>query len=296
MAGTASVRITAKSENVCPDADTVLPVKVKTMPVLSAQFAPTQGCAPFETQASLFAPGAVFPDQYRWISTAEIQAAGAHQFRLRVAEPGVYPLSLYLEQEGCSQTILLPDSIRVYATPSAAFDVLPGTVVDWEYPSVTLQSNAVCPDSLKYYWTIQGTGQWTQRGERPIVNFPSPGNYDILLRAVSEHGCVGEAMRQVRVNPPLHYYVPNAFTPDGLLPEENNTFKVSIAEEVADFQLSVYDRWGQKVFQSDLPETGWDGKNPDGTALPVGAYAWSLKFRTASGRAVASNGLVILLR
>lgn len=294
--GIVALRITAESENVCPNADTILPVRVKPMPVLHAQVLAMRGCAPFETDIRLDAPDQVFPDLYRWITAAEIQPLGAHQYRIRFAESGVYPLSIYLEREGCAQTLLLADSIRVHATPRADFDVLPGTVVDWEYPTVTLQANVACPDSLKYFWTIQGMGQWTQRGERPVVNFPAPGNYDILLRAVSEYGCVGEARREVRVNPPLHYFVPNAFTPDGRMPEENNTFKVSIAEEVADFQLSVYDRWGQKVFQSDLPETGWDGRNPDGTALPVGAYAWSLKFRTASGRAVASNGLVILLR
>lgn len=298
VAGSAFLQITAISENVCPDADTLLAIRIKPMPLLVPQFTATGGCAPFETELNVNAPPSLFPDQYRWISTAQIQSLGAHQFRFIGNEPGIYPLALYMERDGCSQTLLLPDSIHVHARPVAAFDVFPGTIIDWEYPTVTLQSNAVCPDSLKHFWTIQGQGAvgWTQRGVRPVVNFPAPGDYDILLRAVSVFGCADESIRQVKVNPPLNYFVPNAFTPDGRLPEENNEFKVTIAEEVADFSLVVYDRWGQKVFQGDLPETGWDGRNADGTTLPAGAYAWTLQFRTASGRAVASNGLVILLR
>jgi gliding motility-associated-like protein len=298
VAGSASLQITAISENVCPSADTFLTVQIKPMPLLLARFKATSGCAPFVSDIQLHEPTGHFPDQYRWISTAQIQSLGAHLYRFTGNEPGLYPLALYMELDGCIQTLSLPDSVHVFARPEAAFDVFPGTVIDWEYPTVTLQSNSVCPDSLKLFWTIQGQGAvgWTQRGERPVVNFPAPGDYDILLRAVSAVGCADESVRQVKVNPPLNYFVPNAFTPDGRLPEENNEFRVSIAEEVADFSLVVYDRWGQKVFRGELPETGWDGRNADGTVLPSGAYAWSLQFRTASGRAIAANGLVLLLR
>jgi hypothetical protein len=105
-----------------------------------------------------------------------------------------------------------------------------------------------------------------------------------------------EITKQVKVNPPLRFYVPDAFTPDGRLPAENNEFKVSLVETVADYSREGFNRWGQKVFVAQAPEMGWNGRTPDGNNCPAGPYAWSLRFRTASGREVAQQGTILLLR
>jgi len=102
--------------------------------------------------------------------------------------------------------------------------------------------------------------------------------------------------REVKVNPPLRYFVPNAFTPDGKMPEENNEFKVTLKEEVAEFNLQVFNRWGQKIFESAKVSEGWNGKNPDGSLCQAGGYAWSMRLITAAGREVVQQGVVLLLR
>ena len=52
-------------------------------------------------------------------------------------------------------------------------------------------------------------------------------------------------------------YIPNAFTPngDGL----NDLFKVMVGGDLTDFQMQVYNRWGQLVFESKQISKGWNG-------------------------------------
>jgi hypothetical protein len=294
--GWASVRIVAQAEQVCPDRDTILQVLVKALPTARVSSSAWSGCTPFEAELQLhdFYPGK--PDACFWQPNQYISSLGDNRYRFSGAGAGTHALYLNLQRSGCSNTILIPDSFRVFATPQAAFDVSPGSVVDWEYPTISFLNRTYCPDSVASVWYFQGNYGWQMKTASPVVNFPAPGVYDVRLRAVSEHGCTNEAYKQVRVNPPLRFFVPDAFTPDDKLPQENNEFKVSIAETVADYSLQVFNRWGQKVFETDRPESGWNGRTPDGIVSPVGTYAWSLRFRTASGREVTQQGTVLLLR
>ncbi len=294
--GWASLRVVAHSENVCPDKDTLLQVLVKPLPTARISSSAWEGCAPFEAllQVNDFYPGK--PDVCSWQPAESISSLGNNNYRFVGREVGRYPLRLVLQRDGCTNTLMLSDTMRVHASPVAAFDVLPGTVVDWEYPTVTLRNGTTCADKTDYSWYIQGSFGWQLKGDHPMVNFPAPGLYDVRLRATSARGCMDEITKQVKVNPPLRFYVPDAFTPDGRLPAENNEFKVSLVETVADYSLEVFNRWGQKVFVAQAPETGWNGRTPDGNNCPAGPYAWSLRFRTASGREVAQQGTILLLR
>jgi len=69
---------------------------------------------------------------------------------------------------------------------------------------------------------------------------------------------------------------PNVFTPnnDGI----NDEFLVSSSCSFTGYQLTVYSRWGQKVFTSDRPLLGWDG-SVGGLPLPNGVYYWVLDYQ-----------------
>jgi gliding motility-associated-like protein len=232
---------------------------VKALPTARVSSSAWSGCTPFEAELQLhdFYPGK--PDACFWQPNQYISSLGDNRYRFSGAGAGTHALYLNLQRSGCSNTILIPDSFRVFATPQAAFDVSPGSVVDWEYPTISFLNRTYCPDSVASVWYFQGNYGWQMKTASPVVNFP-------------------------------------AFTPDDKLPQENNEFKVSIAETVADYSLQVFNRWGQKVFETDRPESGWNGRTPDGIVSPVGTYAWSLRFRTASGREVTQQGTVLLLR
>ena len=89
-------------------------------------------------------------------------------------------------------------------------------------------------------------------------------------------------------------YVPSAFTPnnDGL----NDIFKASFGEDVTEFKLEVYNRWGQIVFKTNDIRKGWDG-NIKGYKQSNGVYVWILKYKTVTdSKEQMMKGTVTLIR
>lgn len=91
-------------------------------------------------------------------------------------------------------------------------------------------------------------------------------------------------------------YVPSAFTPnnDGL----NDVFK-AFGKELNSFRLVIYNRWGEKIFQTLDINLGWDG-NYRGSPAPLGLYIWELEASDKFGEPILndiqSRGTVSLVR
>jgi gliding motility-associated-like protein len=88
--------------------------------------------------------------------------------------------------------------------------------------------------------------------------------------------------------------LPNAFTPDG--DGHNDSFRPLHACEMSDFQMNIYDRYGDLVFRSLNPDVGWDG-NFHGTKVPSGTFVWMVHyFNTATKQPVFRKGTVMVIR
>lgn len=91
-------------------------------------------------------------------------------------------------------------------------------------------------------------------------------------------------------------YVPNAFTPnsDGV----NDVFK-AVGMDIKEFKLVIYNRWGEKIFQTQDINIGWDGTY-GGTQSPLGMYVWELEASDKNGtpllNSIQSRGIVNLVR
>lgn len=91
-------------------------------------------------------------------------------------------------------------------------------------------------------------------------------------------------------------YVPNAFSPNG--DGFNDLFQAFSNCEMQDYQLRVYDRWGNQVYQGNDPLAGWDGRYHN-QELSTGIYAWYLEFlvdEDGEERLVTEGGDVLLTR
>lgn len=76
-----------------------------------------------------------------------------------------------------------------------------------------------------------------------------------------------------------HLYVPNSFTPNS--DEFNSTFGPTIDCPLDFFQFTIYNRWGQKVFESKDPDVFWDGTLSN-KPVPLGLYLYSIRYRYSS--------------
>jgi len=88
------------------------------------------------------------------------------------------------------------------------------------------------------------------------------------------------------------FYVPNAFTPDG----KNPVFiPVNAFVNATDYTFSIFDRWGEKVFETHDPSTGWDGTYQSKKANE-GVYVYWIKYASSKGEDFQTKGTVTLLR
>ncbi|MGB1240918.1 MAG: gliding motility-associated C-terminal domain-containing protein [Chitinophagales bacterium] len=102
-------------------------------------------------------------------------------------------------------------------------------------------------------------------------------------RSQSNEVCVSQSPRM---------FVPNAFAPNGV----NSIFKPILRNpNPNDYQMVVFNRWGEHIFQTNDPEDGWDGFH-NGKLARQGAYAYFIRMTTELGFVLERKGTVILVR
>ncbi|MFN8152886.1 MAG: gliding motility-associated C-terminal domain-containing protein [Bacteroidia bacterium] len=117
-----------------------------------------------------------------------------------------------------------------------------------------------------------------------IEAYEGPGNtYGFKDTSISNEFCL--------VQEP-HLFIPSAFTPDG----KNPIFKPEfIYIDAKNFYFVVYNRWGQKVYETRTPGEGWDGTY-QGNIAPEGTYAYTVRIFGTNGQEIEKSGSVTLLR
>jgi gliding motility-associated-like protein len=175
---------------------------------------------------------------------------------------------------GCSG-----DSLITIANP-------PAVIADFTLtPEVTTIENTLIRfinsslNQTDNFWDFDSLGTSTLLN--PSFEFPSetPGTYTTCLAVSNANGCADTLCKSVIINDGLLYYIPNAFTPDGdgindiFLPILNNFDPES-------YELFIFNRWGELIFQSESFFTGWDGfatKGPVTEKVKNDVYVWKIK-------------------
>ena len=130
--------------------------------------------------------------------------------------------------------------------------------------------------------------------EKSISYFISePGDHEFKLVVTDSNGCADTANKYILIDPPVHVYIPNAFTPnngDGL----NQTFAPSFAD-IEKATLRIYNRWGEKVYEEMGTNPEWDG-NFKGSPSMEGVYVYYIDVIGLNGKFYTYNGTVTLLK
>ncbi len=128
-----------------------------------------------------------------------------------------------------------------------------------------------------------------------VLCFPQPGQYTVTLRA-EKAGDSTQFVSQVLKVMAMSDRFPNAFTPNG--DGVNDTYQPLFVCPVITTNFAVYNRWGEKVFESRDPQAAWDGL-VDGEPAPSDVYGWRLEYealRDNQRQTITTKGEVTLLR
>ena len=115
------------------------------------------------------------------------------------------------------------------------------------------------------------------------------------LTAATEAGCMDSVTTTVIVEVPYFYYIPNAFTPnnDGV----NDVFFTSgEGLDMENFEMLIFDRFGQLIFKTQTPFDYWDGKDRKGRNCPMGEYVYKITAHDMDGFPKVYTGTVMLIR
>jgi gliding motility-associated-like protein len=175
--------------------------------------------------------------------------------------------------------------------------VLVKPVVVNAYPTVNLGADTSYCDGYSSPILIQnqnnttGTYLWNTGATSSSIVVSTPGVYHLTLLNSS---CSGSDTMLVRED--CYLNIPNAFSPNG--DNINNYFNplASLSSGLTRYSMSIYNRWGEKVFTTNsINSIGWDGKY-GGKPQPLGVYVYQIECTFKNGKIRTYNGNVTLIR
>ncbi len=176
--------------------------------------------------------------------------------------------------EGCVDSTLFPNTLHVDPKPDALFHFSPDPVTMFN-TDVTFLNYSYNGDT--YQWFFPGGTPAASTQEDVQVRYPDGvvDSYDVTLITTSALGCVDTLVKTIIVNPEVILYAPNTFTPDG--DEFNQSWNIHIeGVDIYNFELFIFNRWGEVIWESHDPSVGWDGTYK-GKIVQQGTYTWIIR-------------------
>jgi gliding motility-associated-like protein len=254
---------------------------VTILPNPSADFTWTNAC----TDSSVTINATTTATSYNWdFGNASIQSGnGAGPYQLFWNTQGNYTVTLTASNGTCQSQV--SHDISVYASP--AIGISPVSSIPCDGGPIALNAYG----AQTYAWSPSSGLSDAFVGD-PIATIHGDVVYTVV--GTDNHGCSASAQVTLELgNACLGYYVPSGFTPNG--DGDNDIFKVLSADIPQSFHLTIFDRYGSKVFDSQDINLGWDG-TISGHSAPVGAYVYFLEVRSSGGVSFHKKGAVVLIR
>lgn len=212
-------------------------------------------------------------------------------------EEGCYDVTLTVTNaDGCMSTITEGDVVCVASSPVADFTTSTNELDETDEEVIFYDNSN---GATSYDW-IFGNGEHSTDAN-PIYSYEgsAPGDYIVTLIVSNDAGCTDTARTIIHVPEDVTFYVPNSFTPDG--DAFNGTFKPVFSPRTnpRDYEMLIFNRWGELIFETHDVEIGWDGsylQNKQGL-VKEGIYIWKVTFKkNTTDDVIHSVGHVTMLR
>ncbi len=263
-------------------------VTVNPLPVVLFTALPISGCPPlivqFNDQSAVVGGNIV---SWLWNfgdgNTSNI-AAPTNTFYTS----GSYDVTLTVTSNlGCSQTLTIPAMITVDPLPQARFNMSPSrtSVLD---PKIHFTDKSTGATIVHYDF---GDGSASNE-PNTVHSYSATGTYIIEQVVENQFGCVDSTTQFVTIDPDVELFIPNAFTPDG---DGHNDVFGPVALGITDYEMSIYDRWGQSIYQSKDVNLPWNG-TVDGSQAKEDVYIYSITIKDLFAVSHKYVGKVSLIR
>jgi gliding motility-associated-like protein len=190
---------------------------------------------------------------------------------------------------GCTLTVdtVVPEPVDAFS------EVFPGDTTLQVGESIQLSSTfGPYPAStiVSYHWT-PSTGLSCVDCPNPFA-FPYGRLTEYVLTITYNDHCVTSAGMKILVDNNLEVYIPNAFTPNG--DGNNDAFQI-YGQGIKTVELDIFNRWGEKVYESSNQFAGWDGTYK-GVLQNPGVYIYNVRITFLDDRQIEKTGSISIVR
>lgn len=225
---------------------------------------------------------------YQWYPTNEIFAGQGTDTAYALMDTNTTFIVIGNNSHGCIDTAYAQGRI-IYISPMLSTSAQPDSI----FVGQTTQLITTNDIDYTYNWVPD-----TTLSDYFIYNptaKPRQATWYIVA-ATNQYGCTTKDSVLVPIKAPIcglpTVFIPNAFSPDG---DGYNDLLTVNGNNINSMTMSIYNRWGQKVFETNDQAIGWDGTFK-GKALPPDVYGYYLRCICDDGSELFTKGNITLLK
>ena len=188
------------------------------------------------------------------------------------------------------------DECQTFSVPAIASVIVIEPNANFEISSNTLMIGLpiafqnTSTNASFYSWNF---GEGTSSSMvNPIITYFIDSTYYVTLIATDNKGCKDSITKPIAIKEELYIYIPNTFTPDD---DEHNCYFYGSFIGLKSLEISIYNRWGELIFEAADLNFEWDGKYGN-TNVQSGAYSWRINYVTIKGQSETISGHVNVIR
>jgi PKD repeat protein len=255
------------------------------------------GCEPFVVQFEMESNYA-YADSFKWDFGDGSQSTEPDPEHTYIFN-GIY--NVRLEAIGDGGPSYTFTNVTVYPKPITDFDLTPRLIL---LPDDQLTTINKSKHDVEWLWDF-GDGS-TSTLREPQYTYSDTGFYSVTLTTFTDQGCSDTLIKDriIEVQLPAKIEFPNAFTPNingpsggwyaNLTEHAVNDVFYPLHKGVMEYNLEIYTRWGEKLFETSDIGQGWDGYY-NGKLCKQAVYVWKARGKFINGRPFFLSGDVTLL-
>lgn len=293
--GVYNITLNVSSAN-CTDTVSHTVTIIPPLPIASFSIPPYDGCEP---EKICFVNSSQYAVSNTW-EFGDGNTSNSQNTCYTYYSAGTFDVKLIVTGPG-GQTDIADSTVNIYPKPQANFSATPTLV---QIPNTDAQFFNLSIDADSYLWNFGDGGTSTE--ENPKYAYNQVGQFDVMLIATNQYGCVDSITKYKYIRAELvnGIVLPNAFTPSSAgsnggvydpTSYNNDVFFPYTVNGIDEYRLTIYNKWGEIIFDTYDLKTGWDGYYR-GILCQPDVYIWKVKGRYLDGTTYMKFGDVTLLR
>ena len=200
-----------------------------------------------------------------------------------------YTVKIKNATTGCSFDTLI--TIPSYPVIKALFSPNPNlNCVAFDDKLITFLD--LCNGADTGYWSFNGAILPYIKGQNPQYDFANAGNYNVILTVSNVGNCEDTYALSICVLENTEVFVPDIFSPNN---DGNNDVLFVRGKGIKELTFMLYDRWGEKVFETNNINNGWNG-TLNGLLAEQAVYFYYLEVTLNTDKKVSQKGTITLMR